>query len=502
MEQEQISDFGSSMNNYVDLFDENKNANAPKLTTGMVPVNYNTSTEQWEKCSVEDWDWDYIAQSGTTEHGGTSKWANAMTEDGSLWVWIPRYAYKIKSGYHSHTTGEIDVVFLVGSTNKDKDGNEYKTTYNMKEATTNGYMSEFVVHPTFGSNLKLGGWGYETPGFWVAKFEAGFAGTPGDPNSAQDSTVKYTSNQLYDFSTILDNIYGLIIPNETLMKYPIFTPGVFSYECLSIGDAYGLSKSLNSNDNPYGFTQNCSTHLIKNSEWGAVAYLAHSKYGRNKTEISINNWRPARTLNSTGQSYCSTEYHDILFADHTGYSAGSATPSANRNSGDISTTNYYNTSEGVVASSTGNVYGIFDLVGGANEYVAAYGDTRDTKGVNTYGSPQPFMDAFGSYFLQEPNNKYKELLNNNYDQVLKKDVYWITNEDVFGGAMWETSPIEPKTPSNTTTWLGDVVGYPVGDCSFICRGHNTGAGTSARNFCDKLCTRLWFKYSWISCLCN
>ncbi len=23
-----------------------------------------------------------------------------MTEDGSMWVWIPRYAYNITSGYH------------------------------------------------------------------------------------------------------------------------------------------------------------------------------------------------------------------------------------------------------------------------------------------------------------------------------------------------------------------------------------------------------------------
>ena len=28
---------------------------------------------------------------------------------------------------------------------------------------------------------------------------------------------------------------------------------------------------------------------MKNSEWGAVAYLAHSQYGRNGHEITINN---------------------------------------------------------------------------------------------------------------------------------------------------------------------------------------------------------------------
>ena len=33
---------------------------------------------------------------------------------------------------------------------------------------------------------------------------------------------------------------------------------------------------------------NVDTHMTKNVEWGAVAYLAHSKYGLNGEEICIN----------------------------------------------------------------------------------------------------------------------------------------------------------------------------------------------------------------------
>ena len=36
------------------------------------------------------------------------------------------------------------------------------------------------------------------------------------------------------------------------------------------------------------------------------------------------------------------------------------------------TTNYYNTEKGVKASTTGNVYGIYDMSGGSWERVAAY----------------------------------------------------------------------------------------------------------------------------------
>ena len=52
-----------------------------------------------------------VTQSGYNygETESTRKWANAKTSDGSMWVWIPRYAYSITSGYHSSSTGNIEV---------------------------------------------------------------------------------------------------------------------------------------------------------------------------------------------------------------------------------------------------------------------------------------------------------------------------------------------------------------------------------------------------------
>lgn len=42
-----------------------------------------------------------------------SKWANAMTSDGSMFVWIPRYAYKITyTDPSSRAAGTIDVAFI------------------------------------------------------------------------------------------------------------------------------------------------------------------------------------------------------------------------------------------------------------------------------------------------------------------------------------------------------------------------------------------------------
>lgn len=87
-----------------------------------------------------------------------------------------------------------------------------------------------------------------------------------------------------------------------------------------------------------------NSHLTKNSEWGAVAYLCHSKYGlnantSNNKEVTIN----SKNLgNSPSTVYAATSY-------------GNA-----------------NTPNDVNASTTKNMTGIFDLSGGTFEYTAGY----------------------------------------------------------------------------------------------------------------------------------
>ena len=84
---------------------------------------------------------------------------------------------------------------------------------------------------------------------------------------------------------------------------------------------------------------------------GAVAYLTHSQYGRNENEVTINN----------NSSFI------------TGIAGDSVTASESS-----STTNTYNTSKGMLASTTGNIYGVYDLSGGAWEYTANW-DTLSSR---------------------------------------------------------------------------------------------------------------------------
>ena len=127
--------------------------NAPKLGQGMTPIVYEGANKPTEK-----------------------KWANAITEDGSMWVWIPRYAYSITSGYHSSSTGTIEIKFLKDSSNVAYDG-----TSTWDNVSGQG---KWNVHPAFN-------YGQEVSGIWVAKFEASPEGaTTSTSNSEYNGTGK------------------------------------------------------------------------------------------------------------------------------------------------------------------------------------------------------------------------------------------------------------------------------------------------------------------------
>ena len=152
-------------------FNTQKGVNRPVLTTGMTPIKFTdpTTSEKGkvEKTNSGDSSWyDY--------HG--KKWANSQTEDGSMWVWIPRYAYRV-----NETDKKFDIKFLIGTTDNYYDENgkiqtaKRCTSSNADIDTKTGY----TVHPAFNDETAIGyrngGWDKELTGIWVAKFEAGYA---------------------------------------------------------------------------------------------------------------------------------------------------------------------------------------------------------------------------------------------------------------------------------------------------------------------------------------
>ena len=133
-------------------------ANAPVIIDGLTPVNWNGS--DWEETTEANWEYNYnsVATATQTTVAGNKDgaWANAQTADGSLYVWIPRYTYKITSGEHSSGNSWNSL---------DSQGNN-KIEIKFSNGTTDNTTNSYKKHPafTFGTD--------ELKGIWVAKYEA------------------------------------------------------------------------------------------------------------------------------------------------------------------------------------------------------------------------------------------------------------------------------------------------------------------------------------------
>ena len=319
----------------------------------MTAIKWDEEKKDWTETTGSDPDWyDYTAK----------KWANAKTSDGSMWVWIPRYAYSITSGYHSRTAGNIEVEFMKGLTNETSTG---RITF--KNASGQGNWN---IHPAFN-------YGQTVSGIWVAKFEA--SSKEGNSNSGDNVTTK------------------------TLQV----KPGVSSWRNIEIGNMYTVCLNYNSALN---------SHMMKNDEWGAVAYLSKSKYGKNE-EVDINGNSSYYTGGGSGNAYVSN----------------------------------------IGQSTTGTVHGVYDMSGGAWEYVAAYVDNSYT---TSYGSSLVNGDA-------KTKNVYSKAstdnATNNYN----------ANSSKYGDAVYETS----TSGSGSTSWYGDYSDFPNAGGPFFQRGGHYTGGT-------------------------
>ena len=385
-------------------YNTTKTPNHPILKTGMTGVTYNETTgEAIDVNNSNGTDWYSYEDTSITGKENKSKWANAkVTKDGvdSYFVWIPRYAYRIiyfdtephENEYREGTVTEEEALekgYIVGYSDArglvDEEG---KTPNDMQEPITSIAVGEkkLRTHPAFETDLSQGGWSNKLEGIWVAKYEVSQSG----------ETVKSVA-------------------------------GVSSYRSKTIGDMYDLG---------YAYDREKESHLMKNSEWGAVAYLTESKYGRNGIAV---------TSNSAGY-----------------YTAGGsgATPVTNK-----------------LQSTTGNEYGIFDTVGGAYEYVAAY----------IADSSQSYGNSFASNNPEDTNAKNDKTESTQYATVYQMatsnsldDNYNLNTNKIFGDAIIETS----TAGNGTTSWnsaysffvgVSGGVNYPFFLRGGVCGSTNAGS---------------------------
>ena len=299
---------------------------------GMTPVKWEGTTESTAKSDNSDGWYNYVAGTGT-EDNLNSHWANAKDGD-NYFVWIPRYAYRIT--YYADQNSDVATGYYDGRGMVDTQGNvKYELDAGIETVENNG--KTYIVHPAFmndtESTYSHGGWTGDLAGIWVGKYET----------SGSSSDMK-------------------IIPNAK----PIIKQ--------TIGTFYNYA---------FNYDRDKESHLMKNSEWGAVAYLTHSQYGRNGNEIYINN------------------------GDQTGNSGGSTDAS-------LSGAKYaYNTPEGQKASSTGNMYGIYDLSGGNLEYLAAFDNASTSTNINngnTFASTNGPSTQYATAYINGTNANYGTII--------------------------------------------------------------------------------------------
>lgn len=270
--------------------------------------------KELERTTNENNEWYNYTMAEDKQDSKLSCWANARTnnenlssdDEKSYFVWIPRYAYRITyydkdykiyqdakiTGYYDGygmwdaSTGKLKCKL---ETKIDNDGNEIKdengkTIPLVETVEYNGDL--YIVHPAFTDKIDMGGWTEPLEGFWFAKFKMSGNGNTNKSLKSSPGSAIYTSQLIRTF-------------------YTNARQATYGYN--GVEDSDGNTSFMNS-------------HMCKNSEWGAVAYLTHSQYGRNGYAITYN-----------GNSY-----------------AG----------GSNKTTDYIKNSN---QSSTGNSYGVYDM---------------------------------------------------------------------------------------------------------------------------------------------
>ncbi len=393
-------------------YNESKNVNSPKVTRGMIPIKYNGT--DWVVCSKNDPEW--------YSYDNTKKWANIMLSDGtykydtvqegqvikenelgSMYVWVPRYAYRIAGEKN------IEVNFLKGNTNKDKDGKEYTTNESVDTKAT------AIVHPAF----NLGGG--QLSGIWVAKFEA--SGTNKDGNAVGNASS--TSSAQQD------------TPDETTIAKSL--PNKISWRYITVGESQKRSMDIaGTQKEKYGL-EYANSHLIKNSEWGAVAYLCYSQYGN------------VPKLNGAVSLVSNSHWYD----SYTGQGPKSASNEGYYNRTD--STHNYNTSNGMLASTTGNETGIYDMSGGAWEIVAGYLNNGNNQ-LDIYGKS---ADRSIKYFENGELNKSYESLWDVYEvseeekknKIVLEDGTTLTQEELWDWDKKEKKHQESRRRITESTYI-------------------------------------------------
>ena len=354
------------------------------LDANMIPVKYTGDINHAEWTSLanrED-----AAHQGEWYNYNQKQWANAVTVKPEAlskyrgqnkvvdqadilgyWVYIPRYAYEVmrRDGTDKPVPAQNFLISFEKTTTPKRvpaacpeQGKDYRTECYLDRDYIKGRPSAqgtWATHPAFTFGTK------ELNGIWFAKFEA--------TGSVQQPTV---------------------LPNEKHINSN--TNGVGKIEIRAF---YEIAKSLGVKDLANtagmalaGVTSNnnnlarYSSHLVNNTDWGAVTYLSASNYGAgyngvqingNYVRINDNDIKYYGSITGCGPAADGSKkkyYGNRVKVD--GKIKDVSVTLGTQSACNVNNIQYaYNGTLGQLASTTNNPTGIYDMSGGGNERVAA-----------------------------------------------------------------------------------------------------------------------------------
>ena len=404
-----------------------------------------------------------VKENGTTSRSDYLKAApgTQVSDDDivAMWVWIPRYKYTIWSGNNEGSQEQlIEIEFEHGI---DKTGTV--TCVDNIQTASDSSSSETCTDSTYGSIIN-GKSTYTHPaftfgdeeltGFWMAKFEI----------STDDATC------LSSQSTTNCNKTGLNIlikPNEQSLRY------------ISVSNIFANIRGMETYNNIHGFTQsenatshldsnsylsgeiqndsnNIDTHMLKNMEWGAVTYLSYSQYGKWSNPLYTGDYR--RVYKNNYYTSSSNYIYKTGYSSGTYNGTGTTSTSSTFLYNDMTIATEGRGYRGAGASTTGNIYGVYDMNGGAYERVMG----------NMVGSSGNFYPSSAGTWSTSttgniPNDKY-------YDKYSYSSSDYSINSQSRGKLGDATREATTTFGSSTGGW-GEVYRYmPTSSTPWFVRG--------------------------------
>ena len=353
-------------------------ANEPNIKDGLIPIYYDEFNGVWKKA-------DQYNNDNNWYNYETKKWANAVIVKENL-----------KDKYL-----KMDVNSVIS------------------EDDILGY---FVWIPRFSYRLFNNSFDYLS----VQEINV-FLELKSDAKSAGDNNGQWLTHPAFTFGN--EELSGIWVGKfETTgnAANPTVKPNLNPLVNQKVSEQFNSSLKFSS----YMNSDVVDSHMAKNTEWGAIAYFTYSKYGKCIdgvcSDIRNNNVNTLASGHGVSITGCSSSVQNGDMVISNVCSTDKSKP-------------YNDIKDGVLASTTGSIYGIYDMNGGSWEVTMGVLTNEDGTGIYT-GFDSIYNSGYTGIFdnnemyegVNLPDKKYYDAYSYHY----KDDSYYI---DLYlGDATGET----------------------------------------------------------------